>query len=136
MTEERSTYDGRATRQATSGTTPLREVLGFEERLTRLDAELDELRQMLRQQAICIGILNSALANARQCLRIAAATDLSHNDRLARLEGTRQGDLRLSEVLSGIEERLAAAEAAQAALGSATLRERLGRAPIGGEALP
>lgn len=29
-----------------------------------------------------------------------------------------------------------AAEAAQAALGSATLRERLGRAPIGGEALP
>ena len=110
MTEERSTYDGRATRQATSGTTPLREVLGFEERLTRPDAELDELRQMLRQQAFCIALLNSNDANLRQCIRIAASTDLSHNDRLSRLEGEHQGDVRLSEVLGGIEARLARIE--------------------------
>lgn len=93
-------------RRAVPGLTPVSDVLSFEGRLSNLEAENAELRQMLREQAYCMGMLNSALYGLRTCIRIAAQTDLSHNDRLARLEEMRQGDLRLSEVLGGIETRL------------------------------
>lgn len=97
-------------RQAAPGTTPIREVLGFEERLTALENENRELRQMIREQAICIGILNGTLANVRNCIRITAATDLALSRRLSQLECAQQGDLRLSAVLGGLEARLARVE--------------------------
>lgn len=93
-------------RQAVPNLTPVRDVLSHEERITRLERENDELRQMIQEQAICIGILNDSCAMLRQCIRISASTDLMHGDRLARLESRKQGDLRLSEVLGGIEARL------------------------------
>lgn len=103
-------------RQAVPGTTPIREVLGFEERLTAVEAENRELRQMLDRQTSCISVLNSSLYRAQNLLRMNAVIDIAHNDRLMRLEAVGSNDRRLSEVLGGLEARLSRIEVGEGLL--------------------
>jgi hypothetical protein len=92
-----------STNYAVPGLTPISDVLSHEQRITSLEAENAHLRQMLIEQAASVGRLYGLL-------RITAETQLSMSQRLSRLEGTRQGDMRLSDVLGGIEARLARIE--------------------------
>jgi predicted RNase H-like nuclease (RuvC/YqgF family) len=90
-------------RHAARNTTPIASVLGHEERITRLERENAELRQIVSE-------LNNRTYRMQNMLRINTTIDISHNERLRRLETVKHGDLRLSEVLGGIEARLAAVE--------------------------
>jgi hypothetical protein len=88
---------------AVPGLTPISDVLSHELRITALEEENIHLRQMLIEQAASVGRLYGLL-------RVTAETQLSMSQRLSKLETTRQGDVRLSHVLSGIEARLARIE--------------------------
>lgn len=104
-------------RHAAPNTTPVSSVLGHEERITRLERDNADLEWTIKQLVSVISELNCRTYGLQNLLRINTAVDIAHNDRLTKLEGTRQGDMRLTDVLAGIEARLA-------------------RVEIGGEVLP
>jgi hypothetical protein len=84
-------------RHAVAGLTPISSVLSHEQRITSLEAENVQLRQMLIEQAASVGRLYGLL-------RVTAETQLSISQRLSRLETTRQDE---STLLSRCEARLA-----------------------------
>lgn len=126
------------TRRAVPGLTPVAEELGFEERITRLEDETEMLWHAVRGLNTAVDGLTTLGRDTRTGLGISAKLQASHAERLRRLEGAGRGDtpnladvvagigalaerverleqtgrndLRLSEVLRGIEERLTAIE--------------------------
>ena len=76
-------------RRAVPGLTPVSDVLGFEARLTALEAETAQLRAVIAAQATCIAALNRTLAGSLDSIRISLAVANITNERLLRLENAR-----------------------------------------------
>lgn len=85
------------TRTAAPNTTPVSSLLRHEERITRLEADNRELRQTIAAQATCLGALSVTMQGLLACTRNTAMVGIGLSDRL-------------TDVLAGIEARLARIE--------------------------
>ncbi len=97
-------------RQAVPGLTSVPGVLGHEERITRLEQQNAELRQMLIAQAEAISTLSLNDLSLQGQITRGTQHDKALQRQIDRIGQTRQGDMRLSEVLDGIEQRLGLVE--------------------------
>ena len=117
---------------AAPNTTPVSSVLGHEERITALEKDNHELRQALQS---AIEAHNGLTLRVQGILRTHALISLAQNDRLRHLETVDRNDRRLTELMDTFERRVSAIEVATRVLAMPSLRERIGRAPMGGEVL-
>jgi len=100
-------------RRAVTGLTPVSEVLGHEERIAALEAQLAKQQrdtQELWIQALRLSQMIGSAWDALNALADQASKGVALHQqaatRLAAMEHTRGNDARLSDVLAGIEERL------------------------------